>query len=134
VDGWLRAMVARELGMRRPEVLDEDARELVLDGRRTASTELEFSLLRVLIENEGKAVRRSELLERVWGRTYTSGSNVVDVVVRCCGRRWGRARCWWRRCGAWGIGSGVSQGRRECATREWWYGVRYGDYEDHDNS
>jgi hypothetical protein len=89
VDGWLRAMAARELGLWRSDVLDADARELVLDGRRTALTELEFSLLRVLIENESKVVPRAKLLKRVWGRTHTSGSNVVDVAVRSLRKKMG---------------------------------------------
>jgi DNA-binding response OmpR family regulator len=29
----------------------------------------------------GRAVTRHDLLEAVWGTTYTGGSNVVDAVV-----------------------------------------------------
>lgn len=35
-----------------------------------------------MYENEGKAVSRADLLEKVWGYDYEGGSNVVDVVVR----------------------------------------------------
>jgi hypothetical protein len=43
VDGWLAGMGAAEPGIERGELLDMDARELVLeDGRRTGLTQLEF--------------------------------------------------------------------------------------------
>ena len=89
VDGWLRDMVARELGVERPDLLDVDARELVVDGHRTPLTELEFALLRCLMESDGRVLARSELLKRVWGRSHSSGSNVVDVVVRSLRKKMG---------------------------------------------
>src|SRR6202011_4771027 len=54
VDGWLAGLVAAELGIERDELLDVDARELVLDGRRVALTQLEFGVMRYLADREGK--------------------------------------------------------------------------------
>lgn len=82
VDGWLAGLAAAELGVRSGEsLLDTDARELVLGTRRIALTPLEFGVISHLLQREGKAVSRSELLRDVWGTRYEGGSNVVDAVV-----------------------------------------------------
>jgi Transcriptional regulatory protein, C terminal/AAA ATPase domain len=82
VDGWLAGLVAAELGIEREELLDIDARELVVDGRRVALTQLEFGVMRYLVDREGKVASRIALERDVWGYDYHGGSNVVDVVVR----------------------------------------------------
>jgi len=89
VDGWLARLVAAELGVDINEMLDVEARELVIDGRRLPLTPLEFSLMRYLYEREGKALCRESLLRDVWGRKYDVGSNVVDVVVRSIRKKLG---------------------------------------------
>ncbi len=89
VDGWLARLVAAELGVAVDELLDVEARELVIDGRRLPLTPLEFSLVRYLYEHEGSAVSRDSLLRDVWGRMYDVGSNVVDVVVRSLRKKLG---------------------------------------------
>ena len=70
-------------------MLDEDARELVLDGRRVALTKLECDLLRYLREREGQPVAREALLRDVWGYEWTGGANVVDVAVSGLRRKLG---------------------------------------------
>ena len=90
VDGWLADLAAAELGVRRGnELLDPDARELVLETGRVALTPLEFGVMRYLNAREGKAVSRSELLRDVWGTRYEGGSNVVDAVVRTLRKKLG---------------------------------------------
>ncbi|MBI2859344.1 MAG: winged helix-turn-helix domain-containing protein [Chloroflexi bacterium] len=81
VDGWLARLVAAELGVEEGGILDIDARELVLDGRRVALTPLEFGVMNYLYLHEGKAVSRAALIENIWGYSYDGGSNVVDTVV-----------------------------------------------------
>ena len=82
VDGWMAGHVRAELGLDQHEILDRDARELVLDGSRIGLTPLEFGVMVYFHDNEGKAVSRSELLDEVWGYKYDGGSNVVDARVR----------------------------------------------------
>jgi hypothetical protein len=82
VDGWLAGLVATELGIDRSELLDIDAHELVLDGRRVALTQLEFEVMRYLSERAGKVATRIALESEVWGYDYHGGSNVVDTVVK----------------------------------------------------
>lgn len=45
-------------------------------------TALEYRLLQHFIENAGRVISRTRLLEQVWGLTRDPGSNVVDVYVR----------------------------------------------------
>jgi DNA-binding winged helix-turn-helix (wHTH) protein len=90
VDGWLASLVADELGVDEPK-LDEEARELSVDGTRVQLTPLEYGLFRHLVEREGKTASRNDLLREVWGTEFTGGSNVVDAVVRSLRRKLGRA-------------------------------------------
>ena len=88
VAGWLSAMAARDLSVQ-AAVLDEQARELVLDDRRIALSALECDLLRFLREREGRPVARATLLHDVWGHAWTGGSNVVDVAIAGLRRKLG---------------------------------------------
>lgn len=88
VAGWLSDMAARDLPVA-STVLDEQARELVLDDRRIALSALECDLLRYLREREGRPVERATLLREVWGHAWTGGSNVVDVAVSGLRRKLG---------------------------------------------
>ena len=91
VDGWLAGLVADELGVADEPILDEDARELGVQGQRVALTPLEFALFRHLDQREGRTVSRPELLREVWGTEFTGGSNVVDAVVRSVRHKLGPA-------------------------------------------
>lgn len=90
VDGWLASLAARELGLAAPaDVLDRDARELVLDQGRVPLTPLEFGVLAHLQDHAGRAVSREALLHDVWGSAYTGWSNKVDAVVAALRRKMG---------------------------------------------
>jgi hypothetical protein len=87
--GWLTSLVGLELGVEQGEVLDVDARELVIYDRRVGLTPLEFSVMHYLCQHEGEAVSRITLLEDVWGYDYTGGSNVVDARIWALRRKLG---------------------------------------------
>ncbi|PWG65397.1 transcriptional regulator [Spiribacter halobius] len=90
VDGWLAHLAATELGLTAADdLLDREARELRVDGRRVSLTPLEFALLAYLQANPGRAVSREELLREVWGSGYTGWSNKVDAVVAALRRKLG---------------------------------------------
>lgn len=89
VDGWIAGLVAAELGVEEGAILDIDARELVMEGRRVGLTKLEFGVLHYLYQREGKAVSRASLVENVWGYDFEGDSNVVDVVVRSLRKKLG---------------------------------------------
>jgi hypothetical protein len=89
IDEWLAHVAARELGVPQDDLLDLEAREIVIDGARLGLTRLEFALLRYLMEREGKTVSRADLLADVWGYRYEGDSNVIDVGIRALRRKLG---------------------------------------------
>jgi two-component system, OmpR family, response regulator len=62
-------------------ILDVTAREARIDREVIDLTERECQLLHCFIRNAGKLVTRESLLAEVWGRTFDSGSNVLDACV-----------------------------------------------------
>jgi DNA-binding response OmpR family regulator len=62
--------------------VDTDRRIATMDDRPLALTVREFDLLVFLMRNPGKALRRTELLEAVWGWTFGDHSTVTVHVRR----------------------------------------------------
>ncbi len=62
--------------------VDSARRIARLDGRELALTVREFDLLAFLMRNPGRAFRRGELLEDVWGWTFGDQSTVTVHVRR----------------------------------------------------
>ena len=89
VDGWLARLVAAEIGIDASAILDREAHEAVIDGRRVPLTRLELAVFDYLQSHANRAVSRASLLEDVWGYSYTGGSNVVDVVIRSLRKKLG---------------------------------------------
>ena len=99
VDGWLGNLLAQETGTATGEaaaystLLDEQARELVVNGSRIGLTPLEFGVFAYLVARPNKAVARYELVEAVWGYgKEASTSNVVETVVRSLRQKLGAHR------------------------------------------
>lgn len=99
VDGWLGNLLAQETGEATAEaayyspLLDEQARELVVNGSRIGLTPLEFGVFAYLVARPNRAVARYELVEAVWGYgKEASISNVVETVVRSVRQKLGAQR------------------------------------------
>ncbi len=88
VDGWLAGLVARELGVDNTHLLDADARELVIEGRRVPLTRIELALAELLIARAGAVTSRQEILRTVWNTDH-EGSNVIDAAVSSLRRKLG---------------------------------------------
>ena len=65
-----------------PLTLDADRYTAAWDGHPIELTHREFTLLKVLMENQGIVMSRGSLMERVWGYDYMGETNIVDVYVR----------------------------------------------------
>jgi DNA-binding response OmpR family regulator len=63
-------------------VVDANRRVVTLHGTELALTVREFDLLVFLMRNPGRAYRRSELLEAVWGWTFGDQSTVTVHMRR----------------------------------------------------
>lgn len=61
--------------------LDFDRRTIDRAGVRIEVSPREFDVLRVLVENRGRVVSRSQLLKSVWGIGFDPQTNVVDTVI-----------------------------------------------------
>ena len=65
-----------------PLTLDADRYTAAWNGAPIELTHREFTLLKVLMENQGIVMSRNSLMERVWGYDYMGETNIVDVYVR----------------------------------------------------
>jgi DNA-binding response OmpR family regulator len=63
----------------------------VLDGREIPLSARELTLLATFVRHVGQVLSRNQLLDRVWGITFETGSNVVDVYVGVLRRKLGGA-------------------------------------------
>ena len=57
-------------------------RTLEKNGQRVKLTQVEYSIIKLFMENTGKALPREEILETVWGKDYIGEAKIVDVNIR----------------------------------------------------
>jgi len=50
-------------------------------GKKIALSHREWMLLELLIRNAGRALKRSEITEKVWEYNFDTGTNVIDVYI-----------------------------------------------------
>lgn len=62
--------------------LDRRAHCVLMDGQRLQLTLKEYDLLCLLMENEGMAFTRGQLLDRIWDYGYDGGTRTVDVHIQ----------------------------------------------------
>ncbi len=62
-------------------VIDLEKRVVTMDERPVALTPIEYDLLRVLAQNEGKLLTHPALLREVWGPAFQEESNYLHVHV-----------------------------------------------------
>ncbi|WP_107656106.1 response regulator transcription factor [Nocardia suismassiliense] len=68
-------------------VMDTTAHEVRRGARLVELSRTEFALLEVLLRNEGQALPRETLIERVWGTGVGSTSNSLEVYIRYLRRK-----------------------------------------------
>ena len=65
-----------------PFLLNTRNRTLEKNGKRIKLTQVEYSVIKLFMDNPGKALSRDEILESVWGRDYDGEVKIVDVNIR----------------------------------------------------
>lgn len=65
-----------------PFLLNTRNRTLSKNGSRIKLTQVEYSVIKLFMDNPGKALSREEILEAVWGRDYYGEVKIVDVNIR----------------------------------------------------
>ena len=67
---------------RDPFLLNNQNRTLEKNGQRIKLTQVEYSIMRMFMENPDRALSREEILDLVWGRDYFGELKIVDVNIR----------------------------------------------------
>ena len=62
--------------------LDDDSKQVTVDGEEVALTPLEYSLLKFLMQSPGKVFSSAEIYRNVWKDTWTGSENTVAVHIR----------------------------------------------------
>ena len=65
-----------------PFVLNTRPRTLDKDGRRIKLTQVEYAIVKLFMQNPGRALSREDILAAVWGRDYDGELKIVDVNIR----------------------------------------------------
>ena len=65
-----------------PFLLNTRNRTLEKNGKRVKLTQVEYSIVKLFMENPGKALSREEILDTVWGKDYFGELKIVDVNIR----------------------------------------------------
>ena len=65
-----------------PFLLNTRNRTLEKNGQRIKLTQVEYAVIKLFMDNPGKALSREEILDSVWGRDYFGEVKIVDVNVR----------------------------------------------------
>ena len=65
-----------------PFLLNTRNRTLEKNGKRVKLTQVEYAIMKMFMENPGKALSREEILDTVWGRDYFGELKIVDVNIR----------------------------------------------------
>jgi DNA-binding response OmpR family regulator len=65
-----------------PFRLNTRNRTLEKNGQRVKLTQVEYAIIKLFLENPGKALAREEILDSVWGKDYFGELKIVDVNIR----------------------------------------------------
>lgn len=65
-----------------PFKIDKYSRKFYKNDENVELTPTEYSIIKLFIENPGKAFNRDEILNLVWGYDFVGDSKIVDVNIR----------------------------------------------------
>lgn len=65
-----------------PFVMNTRNHTLEKAGNRVRLTQVEYSILKLFMQNPGRALSREEILSAVWGKDYDGELKIVDVNIR----------------------------------------------------
>ena len=62
-------------------VLDEDSHEVTRAGEAITLTSTEFELLRFMMRNSKRVLRKAQILDRAWSYDFGGRSNIVELYI-----------------------------------------------------
>ena len=65
-----------------PFLLNTRNRTLEKNGQRIKLTQVEYAIMKLFMQNAGRALSREDILTSVWGRDYDGELKIVDVNIR----------------------------------------------------
>ena len=65
-----------------PFLLNTRNRTLEKNGQRVKLTQVEYAIMKLFMQNPGRALSREDILSAVWGRDYDGELKIVDVNIR----------------------------------------------------
>ncbi len=71
-----------ELMKQGPFVMNTRNHTLEKGGNRIRLTQVEYAILKLFMQNPGRALSREDILSAVWGRDYNGELKIVDVNIR----------------------------------------------------
>ena len=71
-----------ELISQGPFVMNTRNHTLEKSGNRVRLTQVEFAILKLFMQNPGRALSREEIMAAVWGKDYDGELKIVDVNIR----------------------------------------------------
>ena len=63
-------------------VMDDDRKEVTLDGQMIRLTPIEYQILRLLMKNKGRVFSTSQIYEYIWKEDAIGAENTVAVHIR----------------------------------------------------
>ena len=75
-------VVAVESLSQGPFVMNTRNHTLEKNGNRIRLTQVEYAIMKLFMQNPGRALSRDEILSAVWGRDYEGELKIVDVNIR----------------------------------------------------
>ena len=76
------SVAVSELLTQGPFVMNTRNRTLEKNGNRIRLTQVEYAIVKLFMQNPGRALSREEILSVVWGREYEGDLKIVDVNIR----------------------------------------------------
>lgn len=62
-------------------IIDQATRKVMRQGREVALTPREYQILTRLVSLKGELVSKKELIKEIWGTTFDSNSNTIEVYI-----------------------------------------------------
>ena len=85
-------------------IIDLDAFELIVDGKRVETPPKEMELLYHLASSPNRVYTRNQLLDEVWGFDYFGDSRTVDVHIKRLREKLEGVSTQWSLKTVWGVG------------------------------
>ncbi len=76
------ALLSAELLTQGPFVMNTRNHTLEKNGNRIRLTQVEYAILKLFMQNPGRALSREDIQAAVWGREYEGELKIVDVNIR----------------------------------------------------